>query len=114
MPMSNAGRPKGSNDTPKALLQRGMRESARIAAKARSLLEKQLGIISKALENPEMDSQHAANLVEATIAILGALDKTIESSGKLLVTRPNGKEIESSSHVDAAQVLAEITKGKKS
>jgi hypothetical protein len=93
------GRPKGRTDTPKDLLRRAMHDSAKLAARARKILGAKLN--------------DAEITVDDVIAILQALDRSIESSGKLLVPRSTTDEAPTDAAVTRDKVLSELQKGKK-
>jgi hypothetical protein len=101
-----------STETPAGLLRISMRESAKLALRARGILEMRLGQIEKAMKDPVIIGQDQGALAADAIEILAALDKTIESSGKLLMTRasPVGAEDTPST---AEDIMNEIKKGKK-
>jgi len=88
-----------------------MTETAKLANRARAILGKQLSVIEREVDDPTTKTEHVIPLVAPTVSILQALDKAIESSGKLLTTK--SPVVEESPIVSAEQVLAEITKGKK-
>jgi len=92
------GRPPGS-DRPDAVLRRGMLDAARIARKARALLEKRLRV----LETSETTD------VDEIIAILQALDRSVEGTGKLLVRGVKDEELRETK--SPADIVAEMQKG---
>jgi hypothetical protein len=90
-----------------------MFDAAKLATKFRGLLLKQHRVIEAQMDDPNVDAHRKAELAVLAVSIMTALDKTTESYGKLLITKPTGREEDRSTDVDAGQVLREMMKGKK-
>ena len=105
-----AGRPTGSAETPASLLRRGMGDSSKLAARARTILESHLTRMEKALENNNnvLDPDDLVTIANGVVSIMQALDKTVESAGKLLINPKDPRVDDSGENVD---VLGELMSG---
>ena len=110
---SKPGRPIGSSETPNILLRRSMQSASKLAAQARRMLETRLEYIEKQLDNPNLTPQESAILTYQIMAIMTALDKTVESTGKLLTQKRSAGDDSQISSVTTESILTEMTKGKK-
>lgn len=102
--MKKPGRPLGPA-TPQALLRRAMTESAKISAKARKILEARLDVLMHTDMIVPTDT-------EEIISILQALNRSIESAGKLLIPRGTREDVPTEAPTPE-KILQEITKGKQ-
>ena len=95
--------------SPATLLHHSMTESAKLAARARRLLETQLKSIEKELKSPALPPLRRAELIDDTTRILDTLNRSVENSGRLL-TAKGAPQItnDSPSH---EEIIHELTKG---
>lgn len=107
----NRGRPIGAVQTPQRILRKSLQDSAKLATRTRKLLERQLAILEYHMDNSPVPGQVDDVVIEQTLKIMAALDRTIEQTGKLLTQKHTPTE--SGETASAADVLNELTKGKK-
>lgn len=92
-----------------------MNSTARVARKARAILESQLDAMTQELASPTIAPKRRSEILLASAEILQLLDKSLAESGKLLI-KPNpgsGHESKDPTTVSADQVFQEILHGRK-
>jgi hypothetical protein len=105
------GRPAGSSSTPHRVLRKSLQDSARLAVRARKLLEGQLAAIERRINDTTTPWDIDGDVIDQILKILAALDRTVEQTGKLLTQKHTPTDLAEAASLP--DVLHELTKGKK-
>lgn len=100
-------------EAPHAILRRSMAESAKLSKDIRRILARQIEAAEKAMDDPLVTDTTKSALLEHILSILAALEKSVESSGRLLLTKSTKSETTEAPKKSTEDIMAEITKGKK-
>ena len=79
------GRPEGTIDSPRVMLQRDIKDSVKLNQRLRGLLNKQIDAVERLLENDDIPLPDRLKVIEALTNSLGAQSKGIESTAKHIV-----------------------------
>jgi hypothetical protein len=100
-----------NNQTPTTLLHTSMTQSAKLAARTRRILEKQLRSIEREMTATATPPGRLAELAELTVVLMQALDRSIEGAGKLL-TLKHSPSVPTEDPSSVERVMQELTHGK--
>ncbi len=112
-PARTAGRPVGSVQTPRKVLEQDMREAARLNKRIRELVSKQVDAVETELAKGDASLEKRLKAIEMLSSAMNVQTAGIDKTAKHLLAEPNEGETPlggtAAADRDADDVLREIT-----